>query len=98
MGAPVDVIWSADCDGVFVAKRHITILPPWAGISVNAESVAQAVCEDFFTASVWEEWIGLGDSSWTVNLEIHSPADIVGDFEIDLARVTKASARMKVAR
>lgn len=96
MGTPVDVIWSASCDGVFAAKRHTAILPPWAGISVNAENVAQSVCEDFFTQAIWEEWVGLDDDAWTVDLEIHSPAAIAGNFEVELTRVTKASARMKV--
>lgn len=87
----VDVVWSADCDGVYVAKRHTTLLPPWAGIEDNAETVAKMICEDFFDARVWDEWIGY-DNSWSVQVELHSPPSIAGLYDVDLDRVTKATA------
>lgn len=94
----IDIIWSADCDGVFIAKRHTTLLPPWADCALNAESVASEICQNFFTDEVWRQWIGNDDTRWTIDLEIHSPASIAGNYEVELERVTKAQARkVKVA-
>lgn len=92
----IDVIWSADYEGCFIAKRNTTLLPPWADSVLNGESAVQNICQDFFTSAVWEEWIG-DDPDWTITLEIHTPPSIAGSYEVELERVTKASAKRRAA-
>jgi hypothetical protein len=89
----IDVVWSAHCDDVYVAKRHTTLLPPWCDCTDNAESAVNTICRDFFRPDIWEEWIGLDDSDWTVQVEIHSPPSIAGLYEVELERVTEARSR-----
>lgn len=94
--ASVEIVWSADSDGIFIAKRHTTLLlGSWADCESNGETAVNDICDDFFTARIWEEWIGMDDDSWTINVEIHSPSSIAGIYEVELERVTKSSARKR---
>lgn len=68
-------------------------MPPWAGIAINAEQTANAICEDYFTPDVWRGNGATDDDVWNVKFEIHSPAEVAGKFDVRLARTVKATAR-----
>lgn len=94
----VDVRWEVaqedDADFVGGTGKQLTLLPgEWARGWGNAESAAAHVASDYFNTEMWEEWIGLDDSSATVRLRIHSPEEIAGEYLVNLERVTNARAR-----
>src|SRR4051812_9150549 len=97
MTSPVNVIWSAHSEGIYATRRGCTILPAWAGLAVNAETAAETVAQDFFDASIWQQFVGADDNDFSVTVEIHAPEEIAGIYEVELERVTRAKARKQPA-
>ena len=87
----IDVMWNASEDDVWITQKHLTILPPWAGIASNAEAVAASVMENYFDPIEWFERYG-DDHQTTVDVEIISPEAVAGKFRVKLEQKIKASA------
>lgn len=85
-----DVVWSADDDGVWIAKRHTTLLPLCDCMA--PKRAAEKICRDYFTASVWSEWTGSDEDRIKITLTIHEPPIVSGEYVIDLQRKTVATA------
>src|SRR5687767_3144632 len=97
--ATTEIKWSADFDGVYIAKQQTTLLSGWwAGQADNATAAVQEICEDFFTSEVWQEWVGMDDNDWMIQVEIYEPEAISGTYEVGLERTVKASARKLSAK
>jgi hypothetical protein len=96
----VSVHWHArhrdSCPPELDTGAQETLLPPWAGIGINAESAAQACVADYFGQhNVWRDWFG--DEEWRgkITVVVTAPADIAGKFELDLERIVAATSKRR---
>jgi hypothetical protein len=88
----IDVVYTLRAeDGGALAERHIMLLPPWAGQAGNAIEVAQTVCEEHLDDATWAETF-FDSSRETLDLEIHAPADVAGQFRVEVRMRPKAEA------
>lgn len=96
MGEAVEIVWDASQDGVFIINKMTTIMPSWAGCAGNAEAAVKDICEDYFTMEVWGDMVGLDDDCWNdIDVEVYSPSEIAGIYNVDLELKITASACLK---
>jgi len=96
--ASIEMRWSAylehdkDRLGALVPDT-ITLLPPWAGMEVNAQAAVERAVTDYIGESEWEEWFGNDATMEYIEVEVHGPPEIAGTYTVNVERVVKATAR-----
>jgi hypothetical protein len=88
----IDVEWSLTVGDSPTSHRQTTLLPPWAEVASNAETVAEACASAYFTRAEWVEWFGTEDDEAGVIIDIHKPAAVAGRYSVALGRTVTAHA------
>lgn len=79
-------------DGLELARSQVALLPPWAGVGLNAEAVAAAVCEDHLDERTWAEFF-FDSCKERLVVEIVSPPEVAGRFAVQVVLKPKATAK-----